>query len=433
MVPRRAYELDRPLLRHRQYYARGDLRSNLVLVVDLQEPRRLAGGFGDRLLAIGFRGLGDLRHAPARLRDDAIGIGLRLVLRTFGVDACRLHVAERVDDLRRRIDLLQLHLGDLNAGAIMVEGALHQVLNPAFDRLPGPGQDRLNLRTPDHLAHGALGHRLHRAFRMLDIEQIFADPARLDQPEHRELDVDDVLVPGKHQALFGNVAHGAAAAVVLDEPHADVDLVHAQSLRGERGLDRIRYVIIEPGLHIADVFAEPQHDAELVGLDPEEAGKSPQRQHGERDQRKAAAAETPARQHGPELVLAAAQQLLEVRRSGTGGLRSGAPGPLSGTPRPAVLTAPRHEWLQIAGRAGTTSREGRFISHRGASLCPNRAAGPAGAELVKRGFPSRGRPPVQPCGTRRVTLFGARRSNRGWRVACGQGSVPALLADPGVF
>src|SRR6266852_9407182 len=125
--------------------------------------------------------------------------------------------------LRGRIDLLQLDLGDLNAGPVMVEGALHQVLNPALDRLPGAGQDRLNLRTADHLAHGALGHRLHRAFRILDIEQIFADPARLDQPEHRELDVDDVLVPGEHQALFGNLAHGRAAADVLDEPHADVD------------------------------------------------------------------------------------------------------------------------------------------------------------------------------------------------------------------
>jgi hypothetical protein len=56
-----------------------------------------------------------------------------------------LHVAECIDDLRGRIDLLQLHLGDLNAGPVMVEGALHQVLNPAFNRLPGPGQNRLDL------------------------------------------------------------------------------------------------------------------------------------------------------------------------------------------------------------------------------------------------------------------------------------------------
>src|SRR6266536_1047738 len=217
-----------------------------------------------------------------------------------------------------------------------------------LQRLPA-GREVPRERTPDHLAHGALGHRLHRAFRMLDIEPISIYPARLDQPEHRELDIDDVLVPGEHQALFGNVAHGAAAAVVLDQPHADVDLVHAQRLRGERGLDRIRYVIIEPGLHIADVFAESQHDAELVGLDAEEAGKSPQRENAEQDQHGAPTAEASARQHAPELVLAAAQQLLEVRRSGTGGLRSGVPGPLSGTPRPAALTTPRHEWLQIAG------------------------------------------------------------------------------------
>ena len=62
---------------------------------------------------------------------------------------------------------------------------------------------------PIDLAHGAFGHRLHRAFRILDVEQIVAGSARLDPPEHREIDVDDVLVAGEHQALFRHVARRA--------------------------------------------------------------------------------------------------------------------------------------------------------------------------------------------------------------------------------
>ena len=80
----------------------------------------------------------------------------------------------------------------------------------------------------DHLAHRAFGHRLHGAFRVLDVEQVVADAVRLDPPEHREVDVDDVLVAGEHQALFRHVAHGGAAAQIVDDAHADVDLVDAQ-------------------------------------------------------------------------------------------------------------------------------------------------------------------------------------------------------------
>ena len=81
-------------------------RRLLVFIVNLQEARGLTGGFGHGLLTIGFRILRDLRGAAARLRHHAVGIGLRFVLRAFEVGARRLYVAEGVDHLRRRIDLL---------------------------------------------------------------------------------------------------------------------------------------------------------------------------------------------------------------------------------------------------------------------------------------------------------------------------------------
>ena len=251
---------------------------------------------GHGLLAIGFGVLRDLRHAAARLGHHAVGVGLRLVLRALEVGARRLHVAERVDDLRRRIDLLQLHLLDQDAGAVLIERLLHQILHRALDVLPRAGQDRLNVGAADHLAHRAFGDRLHGAFGVLDVEQIVADLGRLDLPQHREIDVDDVLVAGEHQALFGHVAHRGAAARIVDHAHADVDLVDAQRLRREDRLDRIGQMIVQAGLHLADVLAEAQHDAKLIRLDPEEPGNAPEhdrakrqaaRSHGRRDCRPA--------------------------------------------------------------------------------------------------------------------------------------------------
>jgi hypothetical protein len=97
--------------------------------------------------------------------------------------------------------------------------------------------DRLNVRAPDDLAHGAFGDRLHRAFRLLDIEQIIAYPVRLDLPQNGEVDIDDIFVAGEHQALFRHAADRGAAAQVRRHSHADIDLVDAQSLRSQRRLD----------------------------------------------------------------------------------------------------------------------------------------------------------------------------------------------------
>ena len=56
--------------------------------------------------------------------------------------------------------------------------------------------------------------------------------------------------------------------------HADVDGGDAQRLRQQHGLDRIRQMIVQAGLHRAHMLAEAQHDAEFVGLHAEEARQS---------------------------------------------------------------------------------------------------------------------------------------------------------------
>ena len=93
----------------------------------------LARGLGDGLLAIGLGRLHDLRGAAARLRHHPVGIGLRFVLRALLVGAGGLDVAERIDDLGRRIDLLHLHLGDLDAGLVVIERLLHEFGHRGLD------------------------------------------------------------------------------------------------------------------------------------------------------------------------------------------------------------------------------------------------------------------------------------------------------------
>ena len=208
----------------------------------------------------------------------------------------------------------------------------------------------------DHLAHGAFGHRLHRAFGVLDVEQVVADAVRLDPPQHREVDIDDVLVAGEHQALFRHVAHGGAAAKIVDDAHADVDLADLQRLRRQRGLDRIRQMIVQARLDLADVLAEAQHDADLVRLDAEEAGHAPQHDRAERDQRKAAAAQLP-----PGSTLRACPgcgaanprgQAASVRTIAARSPK--APSTAARSPGPAALIAP---WHEISPRRPATCRQ----------------------------------------------------------------------------
>ena len=156
---------------------------------------------------IGPGALQDALGIAARLRDDAVGVGRRLVLQALLVGAGGLHIAEGVDHLGRRVDLLQLHLVDADAGAVVVEHVLHQLLHGLLGLLARLRQERLDVGLADDLAHGALGHFLHGDLGVLDVEEVFLRV--LDAPEDDEIDIDDVLVAGQHQAFLRHVGHAA--------------------------------------------------------------------------------------------------------------------------------------------------------------------------------------------------------------------------------
>ncbi len=179
------------------------LRRLLVFVEHLEEARRLALRLGDRLLLEAFGGLQDALGFTARFRHHLVGVGERFVLQALLVGARGLNVAEGVDDLARRVDLLQRHLIDLDAGLIAVERLLDQCQHGGFRLLPCLREDRLNVGLTDNLAHGAFRHFLHGVVGVRDVEQILF--CVLDAPVDDEVDVDRVLVAGQHQALFFDV------------------------------------------------------------------------------------------------------------------------------------------------------------------------------------------------------------------------------------
>ena len=176
-----------------------DIHVLLILAVDREEARRLTLGPGHHLFLVG----GALLHEPlgraARARNDVVPIGLGLVLRPLLVGARRLHIAEGGNHGLRRRDVLRLDLGDLDAGAVVVEDLLREPVGLLGQQQAFLGQCRLQAGLADHLAHGALGRVLYRALRRLDVEKEL--PGVADAPENGELHVDDVLVAGQHQAL----------------------------------------------------------------------------------------------------------------------------------------------------------------------------------------------------------------------------------------
>ena len=142
----------------------------------------------------------------------------------------------------------------------------------------------------------------------------------LDQPQQHEVDVDDVLVAGQHQALVRRPrAPSRCGAISAAERKPISTRLERVTLGVEHGLDRRGEVPVEARLGGLGPLAEAQHHALLVRLHAIEAARQPDRDQDQRDrdQRLAIAAEAAAgaaRKDLPDLLLAAAQQLLEIRR-----------------------------------------------------------------------------------------------------------------------
>ena len=221
------------------------------------------------LRLVSFALLADAFGLSAGAREDVFGVSLSLVAGPLLIRAGALDVVEGIDDRERRLDALELHLGDLDAGVLVVEQFLQQGPRLVGDLLALVRHRRLDRRAADDVAERALGRNSDRQRRVVDPEQEFARVA--DLPEHGAVRLDDVLVSGEH--LAG--AAGRACARCGRKAGAELDLVDLRHLGEQHRLDRIGQVDMQAGIGRLDPSAETQNDALFVRLDAIERRRQP--------------------------------------------------------------------------------------------------------------------------------------------------------------
>ncbi len=200
----------------------GHVLGLLVFGEDREEALRFAFRLGHDLLLVALRRLRHLRRLAARVAEPLVGVLLGLALEAVEVLLRALHLLERVGDFGRRIGALKLHADDGDAGVVSVERLLKQFANALFHLGAALGAHFFRGRAADKLAHGAFRHAAQERVRLVDVEQILLRIAH--PPQHREIDVDDVLVAGEHQAGVGGVAARGVGAEEL-ALHARGDLL----------------------------------------------------------------------------------------------------------------------------------------------------------------------------------------------------------------
>ena len=144
--------------------------------------------------------------------------------------------------------------------SILIEHFLHQLLHALLGLLARLGQDRCDIVLADDFAHRALGHLFDGGVRVLNVEQVLL--CVLDAPVDDEIDVDDVLVAGQHQAFFRHIARAGPGAD--RRAHADLDDVLPRYLRQAHLFDRIGEAEMQPGCLLPLDFAKAHHNAQFV-------------------------------------------------------------------------------------------------------------------------------------------------------------------------
>ena len=131
-----------------------------------------------RLVRLGF--LGNSIGFAARTRQNVIAIGLRFIAGALLISSRPLHIIERVDDGKRRINALQLNLSYENSRLIGIQQPLEHVGDLVGDLLTAIRQSRLYRVARDDLPHRTLGGQPKHRLRIIDLEQVFA--GALDLP-----------------------------------------------------------------------------------------------------------------------------------------------------------------------------------------------------------------------------------------------------------
>ena len=278
--------------------------------------KRCRLAFRDRhlLLLVSLRLLDHALGGARGLLRHFVVVGLSFVDGALLVGAGGLHVAERLDHRAGRIDALRFHLRDQNAGAVFVEDRLDELTRLCLDLGSALGAGEFEGSLADDLAHRRFGGAFHRLLGIADVEEELAGV--VDDPEHHELDVDDVLIARQHQAFLADVAGAGRAGRVVAGAEPDLDPVDARHLGSLDMPDRRRPIVMQARRRGLDPLAEDELDPLLVRLDAVDAEGEPDDEHDQDHQKQPATGpEHAARKRAPETILALAQKLFQVRRT----------------------------------------------------------------------------------------------------------------------
>src|SRR5262249_37995982 len=208
---------------------------------------------------------------------------------------------------------------------------------------PADRQRVLELRLADDLAHRGLRDAFDHRLGFFDVEEVVDRIVGLlaDLPLHVEVDVDDVLIAGQHQAFGQEGGRGFAAHVGAAADLRALDRGHLGLLDGA---DRRRHVPVETGTGDVLDLAEDHAYADLVRLHGVDTREQPAGDDEDRDDGDAASAADAPGHVALDAILAAAQQFLEVGRTLAGGAASPWPRTAAATPGAAApsLILPRH-------------------------------------------------------------------------------------------
>ena len=284
--------------------AQGDVLRLLIGREHDVEPLRLARRLGDRRQLCALRLGEDARGVAPGTGDDIVVIRLSLVAHALGVGIGTLHISKAFHHGRRRIDFLQLNLGDLDPHIVAIEDFLRLMHHVVFDLRAQLGQRRLDRCAANDLSHRAFRDAKDQVVRTTGIEQELRCLIGANAPEYSDIDVDDVLVAGQHEAFRQDVASGRVAAALNCPGRAGTKADLGAVDPGHGGpfdpFDGPGDVPVQARRGPVFVGAEAQHDPLLVRLYAVEAAGEPKcYDHGEQDRH---AAETHAMTAGQQVT-----------------------------------------------------------------------------------------------------------------------------------
>ena len=171
----------------------------------------------------------------------------------------------------------------MSPSSVLLGQRLQLLLDPRLDLLAADRQHLRDRPVADHLPHDRFVHRAERVFGSAHLEEelIRVGHAVLHDP----FDDGDVQVAGQHHRLVLEVlgrVPGAYGGLFGPETEFLLQLaLHGDALHRFRE----RELRVEPGFRCPDEAPEPQHDADLLGLNLVEGGRGEQdgQQHGSPD------------------------------------------------------------------------------------------------------------------------------------------------------